>query len=197
MLMATKLYSTAYVDGDKTVGNPTEGAIIKYVDGESHMLEDVRSDNQPIFRIDFSSKTKFMLTVVKQGDGFVSLMKGAPEVVKTMCHQTEVNSESEEQAKGRRVIGFAYKESTTLEDAQKLNGFIYNGYMAIEDPIRSNVPDAIKAAKEAGIEVKIITGDNPATAAEIARQAGLSDNPKTMLGSEINDPDVQLQDVNV
>lgn len=177
--------STAYVDGDKTVGNPTEGAIIKYVDGETNLLEDVRNNNQPVFRIDFSSKTKFMLTVIKQGDGFVSLMKGAPEVVKTMCIQTEINSETEEQAKGRRVIGFAYKESLTLEDAQKLNGFIYNGYMAIEDPIRSNVPDAIKAAKEAGIRVKIITGDNPATATEIARQAGISESPTTMLGSDI------------
>lgn len=178
--------SSAYVDGDKTVGNPTEGAIIKHVDNETHLLEDVRKDNPPVFRIDFSSKTKFMLTVIKQGDGFVSLMKGAPEVVKTMCNPTEINSECDEQTKGRRVIGFAYKESTTLEDAQKLSGFIYNGYMAIEDPIRSNVPDAIKAAKEAGIKVKIITGDNPATAAEIARQAGLSDNPKTMLGSDVN-----------
>ncbi len=189
--------STAYVDGDKTVGNPTEGAIIKFIDGETHLLEDVRKNNQPVFRIDFSSKTKFMLTVVRQGDGFVSLMKGAPEVVKTMCSQVEVNSEAEEQAKGRRVIGFAYKESLTLEDAQKLNGFIYNGYVTIEDPIRSNVPDAIKAAKEAGIEVKIITGDNPATATEIARQAGLSEHPVSMLGSEINDPDLDLENVNV
>ena len=59
--------------------------------------------------------------------------------------------------------------------------------MAIEDPIRKDVPDAVKAAKEAGIKVKIITGDNPATAAEIARQARLSDNfvPVAMLGSDI------------
>lgn len=175
--------STAYVDSGKTIGNPTEGAIIKHVG--TYALEEVRKNNQPVFRIDFSSKTKFMLTVVKNNELFVSLMKGAPEVVKTMCSQTDVNSELEEQAKGRRVIGFAYKECETLEEAQKLEGFTYNGYMAIEDPIRQDVPDAIKAAKEAGIRVKIITGDNPATATEIARQAGINEAPTTMLGSDI------------
>lgn len=189
--------STAYINGDKTVGNPTEGAIIKYIEGGINLLEQVRRHNQPVFRIDFSSKTKFMLTVVKNDELFVSLIKGAPEVVKTMCFQTDVNSESEEQAKGRRVIGFAYKECETLEEAQELEGFTYNGYMAIEDPIRQDVPDAIKAAKEAGIRVKIITGDNPATAAEIARQAGLSDAPNTMLGSEINDPNACCERVDV
>lgn len=179
--------STAYVDGDKTVGNPTEGAIIKYMDA-GDLLDDIRRDNTPVFRMDFSSKTKFMMSIVKQGDAFVSLVKGAPEVVLTMCNETDdAPSCVSEQDKGRRVIGFAYKESMTLEEAQKLNGFTYNGFMAIEDPIRKDVPDAVKAAKEAGITVKIITGDNPATATEIARQAGLSDNPRALLGEEVGD----------
>ena len=189
--------STAFINGGKTIGNPTEGAIIMDITNDSNLLETVRKDNPPVFRIDFSSKTKFMLTVIKEGETFISLMKGAPEVVKVMCSQVQVTSEAEEQAKGRRVIGFAYKECGTLEEAQKLEGFIYNGYMAIEDPIRQDVPDAIKAAKEAGIKVKIITGDNPATATEIARQAGLNIHPVSMLGSEINDPDVELQNVDV
>lgn len=179
--------STAYVDGDKTVGNPTEGAIIKHMDARD-LLDDIRRDNAPVFRMDFSSKTKFMMSIVKQGDAFVSLVKGAPEVVLTMCNETDdAPSCVSEQDKGRRVIGFAYKESMTLEEAQKLNGFTYNGFMAIEDPIRKDVPDAVKAAKEAGITVKIITGDNPATATEIARQAGLSDNPRALLGEEVGD----------
>lgn len=186
--------STAYVDGDKTVGNPTEGAIIKYMDA-GDLLDDIRRDNTPVFRMDFSSKTKFMMSITKQGDAFISLVKGAPEVVRGMCNATDI--EVEEQNKGRRVIGFAYKESMTLEDAQKLNGFTYNGFMAIEDPIRKDVPDAVKAAKEAGIKVKIITGDNPATAAEIARQAGLSEHPVPMLGSEIGEQVNPLRIVDV
>lgn len=176
--------STAYVDGDKTVGNPTEGAIIKHMDA-GKLLDDIRRHNAPVFRLDFSSKTKFMLTVIRQEEAYVCLMKGAPEVVKAMCKETDVCGEAEEQNKGRRVIGFAYKETMTLEDAQKLSDFTYNGFMAIEDPIRKDVPDAIKAAREAGIKVKIITGDNPATASEIARQAGLSDNPQSMAGIDI------------
>lgn len=127
------------------------------------------------------------MSITKQGDAFISLVKGAPEVVRGMCNATDIEGEVNEQNKGRRVIGFAYKESMTLEDAQKLNGFTYNGFMAIEDPIRKDVPDAVKAAKEAGITVKIITGDNPATATEIARQAGLSDNPRALLGEEVGD----------
>lgn len=189
--------STAYVDGDKTVGNPTEGAIIKYMDA-GDLLDDIRRDNTPVFRMDFSSKTKFMMSIVKQGDAFVSLVKGAPEVVLTMCNETDdAPSCVSEQDKGRRVIGFAYKESMTLEEAQKLNGFTYNGFMAIEDPIRKDVPDAVKAAKEAGITVKIITGDNPATATEIARQAGLSEHPVPMLGSDIQDKVNPLRVVDV
>lgn len=176
--------STAYVDGDKTIGNPTEGAIIKHMDA-GDLLDDIRRDNSPVFRLDFSSKTKFMMSVVKQDDAFISLVKGAPEVVRGMCNATDIEGEVNEQNKGRRVIGFAYKESMTLEDAQKLSDFTYNGFMAIEDPIRKDVPDAIKAAREAGIKVKIITGDNPATASEIARQAGLSDNPQSMAGINI------------
>lgn len=186
--------STAYVDGDKTIGNPTEGAIIKHMDA-GDLLDDIRRDNSPVFRLDFSSKTKFMMSITKQGDAFISLVKGAPEVVRGMCNATDI--EGEEQNKGRRVIGFAYKESMTLEDAQKLNGFTYNGFMAIEDPIRKDVPDAVKAAKEAGIKVKIITGDNPATAAEIARQAGLSEHPVPMLGSEIGEQVNPLRIVDV
>lgn len=189
--------STAYVDGDKTVGNPTEGAIIKYMDA-GDLLDDIRRDNTPVFRMDFSSKTKFMMSIVKQGDAFVSLVKGAPEVVLTMCNETDdAPSCVSEQDKGRRVIGFAYKESMTLGEAQKLNGFTYNGFVAIEDPIRKDVPDAVKAAKEAGITVKIITGDNPATATEIARQAGLSEHPVPMLGSDIQDKVNPLRVVDV
>lgn len=176
--------STAYVNGDKTIGNPTEGAIIKLMD-VGDLLGDMRRDNPLVFRLDFSSKTKFMMSVIKQGDIFISLVKGAPEVVRDMCSATDVVGEVEEQRKGRRVIGFAYKESMTLEDAQKLNEFTYNGFMAIEDPIRKDVPDAVRAAKEAGIKVKIITGDNPATASEIARQARISNRPQAMAGIDI------------
>lgn len=170
--------STALIDSNgKVIGNPTEGAIMQHYKGDA---EAMRTDNPIIFRIDFSSKTKFMMTVIKQGDGYVSLMKGAPEVVLTMCLVNDVPDCISEQLRGRRVIGFAYKESTNLEDAQKLFGFSYNGFIAIEDPIRSDVPHAIEIAKNAGIKVKVITGDNKATATEIARQAGISQHPVAM-----------------
>lgn len=182
--------STAFIDSNgKVIGNPTEGAIMQYCKGGS-VAETLRTDNPIVFRIDFSSKTKFMMTVIKQGDGYVSLMKGAPEVVEQYCSTRIEGNIAEQQSKGRRVIGFAYKESLNLVEAQSLIDFIPNGFMAIEDPIRPDVPHAIEIAKRAGIKVKVITGDNKATATEIAKQAGISQYPVAMdtadMGNDVN-----------
>lgn len=188
--------STAYLDEDcKVVGNPTEGALLDYYEVTPHSIDSIRNAYPSLFRMDFSSKTKFMLTVIKVDELYVTLVKGAPEIVAGFC--TSALDPSEEQEKGRRVISFAYKESDDLEEAKKLENLVYNGYVAIEDPIRADVPAAIKAARDAGVKVKVVTGDNSATAKEIARQAGLSTNPITMLGNSIGEQVTALQAVDV
>lgn len=181
---------------NKVIGNPTEGALLLHC-SSGIAAEPIREDYPVLFRIDFSSMTKFMLTVIRNEDSYLSLLKGAPEVVSNMCCEHEVPDSISEQKKGRRVIGFAYKESTSLEDAQKLENFTYNGFVAIEDPIRSDVPDAIKMAQEAGIKVKVITGDNKATATEIATQAGISEHPVAMNTSEMGNVVNPLRGVDV
>lgn len=179
--------STATIGQEgKIIGNPTEGAILKHCKTGT-AAEAARIENPIVFRVDFSSKTKFMMTVIKNDDSFLSLMKGAPEVVEQHCSARFEGDIAAEQIRGRRVIGFAYKESTTIEEAQTVRGFEPNGYMAIEDPIRSDVPHAIEIARAAGIKVKVITGDNSATATEIATQAGISRYPVAMDTSNIGD----------
>lgn len=192
--------STAYLDGDKVIGNPTEGAILKNtLEGDSEdLLDKFRENNPVLYRIEFTSKLKYMVTIIKLQDTFITLVKGAPEVLKTMCNyfHSEFMIESE-QSKGRRVIGFAYKESLLFEEAKDISNLQFNGYISIEDPIRSDVPAAIKAAKDAGITVKIVTGDNAETACEIAKQAGIA-NPKALLGVDIEGADdVTLLETNV
>lgn len=178
--------STAFIEGDKTIGNPTEGALIRHLNVSQAGVDILREECKPVYREEFSSKSKYMLTVIMRGDRYIGLIKGAPEVVEGFCTEVPLDVDATtQQYRGRRVIGFAFKVTDTLEDAASLTGYNYNGYMAIEDPIRPDVPEAIRAAKKAGIKVKIITGDNPTTAIEIARQAGLSDSPQGMAGIDM------------
>lgn len=175
--------STAVLGLDnEIIGNPTEGAIIKKFASASYERD--RALFPIRWRQDFSSKTKCMITVIGDETGLYALLKGAPSVVNAACDLPDDEVSNMWSAKGRRVIGFAYKKLSSFEYAKCLEesiidmtGFTYNGLVAIEDPIRPTVPAAIKEANDAGISVKIVTGDNPLTAAEIGRQANLVDGP--------------------
>jgi len=172
------LNSTAF----NNVGNPTEQALIRSLGTTDDAIRETRSRYPIVNREEFSSETKYMTTSYKAEDGrIVTLMKGAPEIVSGFCMKGRNDTYKIEQARGRRVIGFAIKVS----DGNSKGQFTYIGHVSIEDPIRVTVPDAIKQAKAAGIKVKIVTGDNADTAAEIARQAKISDHPQVMLGKDI------------
>ena len=175
----------------EVVGNPTEGACLQYVQ-KSINIEETRSKATIVSRVEFNSKNKYMLTC----DGAVTYIKGAPEIISKFCSkQDTIPDFSIQQSKGRRCIAFAHKVG---EDINTLSDFIWDGYVAIEDPVRTNVPDAIQQARNAGIKVKIVTGDNPATAASIAAQANISQTPNTMLGSEVDgQTDTNLRKIDV
>lgn len=161
----------------EVVGNPTEGACLQYVQ-KSVDITDKRNKTHITGRVEFNSKNKYMIT----SDGTVTYIKGAPEIVMNFCSNENIPNFAEQQSKGRRCIAFAHKIGS---DINTLSDFIWDGYVAIENPVRSNVPDAIQAARNAGIKVKIVTGDNPETAASIAAQANISQTPNTMLGKEV------------
>lgn len=188
------LNSTAFCN----VGNPTESALLRYTGKTDEEITEYRNKFGIHFRKDFNSKNKYMITVTKHPhkSNYIAYIKGAPEVVSKMCKPHEYGEEWKSyMEKGNRCIMFASMEINDPNEMDKLdaagifnmdvqmNGFEYNGFAAIADPIRSNVHDAIQQAHNAGISVKIITGDNPLTAKEIGRQAGISDDPNTFVGT--------------
>lgn len=150
------------------LGNPTEGAMLNYLKGQGIDYKDIRLVTKVVNQKPFNSTDKYMSTIVKLNDGSeLVLVKGAPEVVSGLCKNDSYLGEvSSQQDRGRRAISFAA--------GPDMNSLEYNGTCYIEDPVRSDVPDAVKKCYEAGIDVVMMTGDNIKTAAEIARQAGFS-----------------------
>ena len=188
--------STASVDNSDNVptviGNPTEGALLLKMLEQGVDYEALRAESKVLAEIPFSTERKYMATVVesKAVDGHVVLyVKGAPEIVLDQCSAIAGNTDrdsvlqklSEYQERAMRTIGFAYqsldeKDSIAFKDFKDLHNFkrlTFLGIAAISDPIREDVPEAIKECLDAGIALKIVTGDTPATAAEIGRQVGL------------------------
>lgn len=182
----------------KALGNPTEGALLLrlHADGIDHTA---LSDAAPrLEELPFTTERKFMATVVKSSvtGGPVLYVKGAPEIVLSMCTKVaggrtpvQINEQLlDYQRQAMRTLGFAYAElpaGAPLPDLTQLasrNAGVdleFIGITAISDPVRADVPAAVKECLDAGIKVKIVTGDTPATAREIGRQIGLVSDSDT------------------
>lgn len=178
------LNSTANWSSDfNPIGNPTECAILKYVGYENSLA--IRDGYTIKSCIPFSSQTKYMATYIHDNnteERFI-LIKGAPEVIaRIIGENTFMTKISNEQNKGRRAISGAIIYEDDLEKVKDniTDGIVsdksrYVGSWFIEDPIREDVPMAIKKCYDAGIDVVMMTGDNINTGTEIARQAGFRD----------------------
>ena len=166
--------TTAFLDGDKGVGSPTEVALLNWVKEQGADYLELRKEATVKKQIPFSTEKKYMATVFNDNDITV---KGAPEIVLDMCllgsEQRQAIDEGirKYQNAGMRVLAIAEG------DADKQNELSFVAAFAIEDPVREDVPSAVATCRNAGIEIKIVTGDNSATAIEIARQIGVW--PKT------------------
>lgn len=160
-------------EGNETLlGNPTEGALLLYLREQGKDYASLRSSAEIIEEVPFSTERKYMQVVLKNtaGSSFdgdtITLTKGAPEIVLGMCNTLPFPREVIEehllkyQSQGMRTLGFAVNDT-------------FLGIVAISDPVRHDVPGAIKECINAGISIKIVTGDTPATAQEIGRQIGL------------------------
>lgn len=163
------LNSTANLDGEKVIGNPTEGALLLWMRDAGVDYAEKRAAIEVLDAVPFSTERKYMSTTVRSlamNGETVTYLKGAPEVVMSMCNMTDkqratyAGKLSEFQKKAMRTLAFAYND-------------VFLGIVAISDPIREDVPAAIRECDEAGIDVKIVTGDTPGTAMEIGRQIGL------------------------
>lgn len=179
------LNSTAdlYYENDivRFVGNPTEGALLVSAKKCGVDYKDFREKAEISELYPFSSDTKNMTSCIKKGDGYVVYTKGSPEKIIALCSLTEEERGIAEadivslQKRARRVIAFAHKYVKELpkDRADAESGMSFDGFVGIADPLRAEVYDAVRACKTAGIEVKMLTGDNIVTATAIAEELEL------------------------
>ena len=184
--------STAFLEekaeGEKPsgVGNPTEVALLLWLNGKGANYISLRENAHTVNQLTFSTERKYMATLIDSPvmNKRVLYIKGAPEIVMSKCSLSDdkIKAYNEQllayQNKAMRTLGLAYRiiPEGKSEDCAELvaeGGMTFLGIFAISDPIRPDVPDAVKKCQSAGIGVKIVTGDTPGTATEIARQIGL------------------------
>ena len=186
--------STASLDhshpGHLTVlGNPTEGALLLWLNKNGIDYRTLRQNASVLEEIPFSTERKYMATLVSSSlfpGKRILYVKGAPEIVLALSSQTERGVAKDEidsqllayQNQAMRTLGFAYqivgdKENPIAGSQLQASGLTFQGIVAISDPVRADVPAAVRECMDAGISVKIVTGDTPGTAKEIGRQIGL------------------------
>ena len=166
LVLNAAVNSTANIDASgKIIGNPTEGAILNWLDKDLNIdYKYTRNNIHVVSQKPFNSTDKYMSTELYNGQ---VLYKGAPEVIANLCgDKSYLDRVTEEQNKGRRAISFASKN--------KEGDLRYDGTVFIEDPVRNDVPDAVSNCYKAGVDVIMMTGDNILTASEIARQANFN-----------------------
>lgn len=200
--------STASIDfSDKSkpqiLGNPTEGALLLWLNNKGVDFRSIRESVKTVAEVPFSTERKYMATVVESvalKGKKVLYVKGAPEIVFGLCKKTSVSKEdvdkqlTEYQNRAMRTLGFAYQ---VLNDGDKViednkivaDKLCFIGVAAIADPVRLDVPSAVKECVDAGISIKIVTGDTPGTAKEIARQIGLWNDEKDTERNIITGPE--------
>ena len=175
--------STAFLDvSGAVIGNPTEGALLEWLHAQGEDYEPLRAGAKIVDRLTFSTERKYMATIIQSGISGrrIVCVKGAPEIVRAMCAPDGKDEQVAEQLLGfqgraMRTLAVAWAE-TAEDDCQRAVAAAqlhFAGVAAISDPVREDVPEAVGRCLKAGIDVKIVTGDTPATAREIARQIGL------------------------
>ena len=185
--------STAFLDCSNAerivaLGNPTEGALLLWLKDNGRDYLAIRESCEVVAQLPFSTERKYMATVVRSSElgRNVLYVKGAPEIVLAMCGSVSGDVSGDEireslagyQSKAMRTLGFARQlldedECPIADGTLRASNLRFTGIVAISDPVRADVPDAIADCIEAGIKVKIVTGDTPGTAREIGRQIGL------------------------
>ena len=199
---AIALNSTAELNDGKPIGNPTESALLLWLDAHGKDYEELRKQVNVLKQLPFSTERKMMATLAEVDGETYLFVKGAPEIVMKKCiiedrMQRQSAEELDEwQHKAMRTLAFAYKKveasimrtsrTSTAEVVALLdaNGFQLQAIAAIADPIRPDVPAAVQECRHAGIEVKVVTGDTAATALEIGKQIGVFEDEPENIGAD-------------
>lgn len=193
--------TTAHLDdgGGKGIGNPTEVALLMWLDRNGTDYKSLRMTENIEHQLPFSTERKYMATIGRIAGRRILMVKGAPEIVMAFCDMTTEKMEDMRrqlaayQNKAMRTLAFAFRELADGEQPDttalgKDSRLTLQAIAAISDPIRPDVPDAVRQCVDAGIDVKIVTGDTSATAVEIARQIGIWDD-STPAEAQITGPD--------
>ena len=199
---AIALNSTAELNDGKPIGNPTESALLLWLDAQGKDYEELRRQVNVLKQLPFSTERKMMATLAEVDGETYLFVKGAPEIVMKKCiiedrMQRQSAEELDEwQHKAMRTLAFAYKKieapimrtsrTSTVEVVALLdaNDLQLQAIAAITDPIRPDVPAAVQECRHAGIEVKVVTGDTAATALEIGKQIGVFEDEPENIGAD-------------
>ena len=199
---AIALNSTAELNDGKPIGNPTESALLLWLDAQGKDYEELRKQVNVLKQLPFSTERKMMATLAEVDGETYLFVKGAPEIVMKKCiiedrMQRQSAEELDEwQHKAMRTLAFAYKKveasimrtsrTSTAEVVALLdaNDLQLQAIAAIADPIRPDVPAAVQECRHAGIEVKVVTGDTAATAMEIGKQIGVFEDEPENIGAD-------------
>ncbi len=199
---AIALNSTAELNDGKPIGNPTESALLLWLDAHGKDYEELRKQVNVLKQLPFSTERKMMATLAEVDGETYLFVKGAPEIVMKKCiiEDRMLKQTAEEldewQHKAMRTLAFAYKKietsimrtsrTSTAEVVALLdaNDLQLQAIAAIADPIRPDVPAAVQECRHAGIEVKVVTGDTAATALEIGKQIGVFEDEPENIGAD-------------
>ena len=199
---AIALNSTAELNDGKPIGNPTESALLLWLDAQGKDYEELRKQVNVLKQLPFSTERKMMATLAEVDGETYLFVKGAPEIVMKKCiiedrMQKQTAEELDEwQHKAMRTLAFAYKKveasimrtsrTSTAEVVALLdaNDLQLQAIAAIADPIRPDVPAAVQECRHAGIQVKVVTGDTAATALEIGKQIGVFEDEPENIGAD-------------
>lgn len=199
---AIALNSTAELNDGKPIGNPTESALLLWLDAQGKDYGELRKQVNVLKQLPFSTERKMMATLAEVDGEQYLFVKGAPEIVMKKCviEDRMLRQTAEEldewQHKAMRTLAFAYKKieasimrtsrTSTAEVVALLdaNDLQLQAIAAIADPIRPDVPAAVQECRHAGIEVKVVTGDTAATALEIGKQIGVFEDEPENIGAD-------------
>lgn len=199
---AIALNSTAELNDGKPIGNPTESALLLWLNAQGKDYEKLRRQVNVLKQLPFSTERKMMATLAEVDGETYLFVKGAPEIVMKKCviEDRMLRQSAEEldewQHKAMRTLAFAYKKietsimrtsrTSTAEVVALLdaNDLQLQAIAAIADPIRPDVPAAVQECRHAGIEVKVVTGDTAATALEIGKQIGVFEDEPENIGAD-------------
>lgn len=199
---AIALNSTAELNDGKPIGNPTESALLLWLDAQGKDYEELRKQVNVLKQLPFSTERKMMATLAEVDGETYLFVKGAPEIVMKKCiiedrmQRQSVEELDEWQHKAMRTLAFAYKKieasimrtsrTSTAEVVALLdaNDLQLQAIAAIADPIRPDVPAAVQECRHAGIEVKVVTGDTAAIALEIGKQIGVFEDEPENIGAD-------------